>query len=305
MPESTKSITNSQVVAELDKFPFPPSFEATWFPMYWEPMITSGERITAGIVIVGSNGEIYANASLRRDVLKVIYKDQADSALDMISWLVDSARTYAEKNKSLDGWTPPFDGAFVGDARRAQGEDFQDIFVQAVQMTASLSSTLIEDMVDDLSILNRERDRWKEKIKSTVIERIPDFESRFDRKFTVQAGARSTIIDYVGKNLSANFGKLIPTNLSRSIRDSKAQIVDLATLRDQLISDKSPESHQLMMWRPSIEADFSLSEKQIKSINEALLELEFEADKFELRVRSYMSPLDVANEIVNAETRAT
>lgn len=289
---------------QKQKSSFLPEFEATWFPIYWEPMLTSGERLTSAIVILGSNGQVYANSTLRRDVLKTIYGDRAESINDMLSWVVESARSHIETEKSLQKWSSPFDGMYLGPARKALGDDFNDIFLQAIQMTASLSSVLVEELLGETPSITKERDRWKERIKECVLISSPNYKDRFDLKFTGKNGARQTTIDYVGREFSANFAKLIPTSLSRSIKDAKSQILDLAAMRDQIFIGKSdPDQQQLMVWRPRVDDDFSLTEKSMSMINEAFLEIEFEGDKLDLRVENYSSPIDAANKIISLESQ--
>ena len=50
--------------------------KATWTPMYWQPVMGSGERIMAG-VIVEFSGEITSHRLIRPDVLESLYGSES------------------------------------------------------------------------------------------------------------------------------------------------------------------------------------------------------------------------------------
>jgi hypothetical protein len=49
---------------------------ATWTPIYWQPVMGSGERIMAG-AIVDYDNEITAHRLISNDVLKTLYGSSA------------------------------------------------------------------------------------------------------------------------------------------------------------------------------------------------------------------------------------
>ena len=100
--------------------------------------------------------------------------------------------------------------------------------------------------------------------------------------------------------MACNFSRLNTSQLSRCIKDSKAQILDLVALRDHMYKLRAKEEFELLVWRPKDK----LTGVQTKNISEALLELAGEGDRFELRIRDYVNPKDAAQHICRKETSA-
>lgn len=52
------------------------SAKAIWTPLYWQPVMGSGERIMAG-AIVDYDNEVTAHRLIRNDILKTLYGSSA------------------------------------------------------------------------------------------------------------------------------------------------------------------------------------------------------------------------------------
>lgn len=285
-------------------FPELPGYEAEWAPVYWEPIMLSGERITALVAAVSQAGEMMVDVVLRPGVLKVLYPGQHKKALNLLLLVKESLEDYLHTEGRLEGWTCPLSGFYMGDIFPGLSTSISGIIAQAKPLCSSLSGAIDLDQYERPDSSEYEsHEKWRGSIKGRVKEMLPRLGDCFAKSFVIMEGARKTDIDFVGPRLAANFGRIVPGNLSRSLRDAKAQVLDLAALRDQMTAVNNNEKFMLMIWAPSRVVD-GHKKKQIDNSLEACLELESEAMKVGLSVESFGSSDQVARKICEIEVAA-
>jgi hypothetical protein len=278
-------------------FPELPGYFSLWIPIYWEPILASSERVCALIAAKGDDGSSITQIVLREDILKALYPAKFREALDILQWIKSSMEFHLSMCGDFEDWEPPMSGFFKGITRSSNSVDLTQCIETAVPMCASFASSNFISNHNITKPGDVNLDVWKRSIKDAVIVSSPRLKDCFDRKFNVVQGARTTTIDFVGNNLVCNFSRVNNSQLSRCVKDSKAQILDLVASRDFLSSLKSEEQFELVLWRPSK----NLTGSQLKTIQEAVLELEGEANKFELKVISYGDPRSAALDICRKE----
>ena len=261
----------------------------------------SGERICSLITMKGMDGNSISEIVLREDILKVLFPEKCSDAINILSWIRDSLEYNFSTGGDFSDWQSPLSGFYFGEVQTSHSTDITQAFKSAIPLCASFASKnhIQEHKITKTGDLNL--DVWRRGIKNAAVLSLPRLKDCFDKRFTVIEGARQTNIDFVGNNLACNFSRLNSTQLSRCIKDSKAQILDLVALRDHMYKLRNEESFELLVWRPKNH----INENLLKNINEALLELIGEGDRFDLRVRAFENPNAAASHICNAELKLT
>jgi hypothetical protein len=287
-------------------FPELPSYEALWVPVYWEPVLLSGERICAIVAVLGHNGEILVQPIIRPNVVKILYPKKHTEATGLVNWIVDSLREHLVSGGDFSEWLPPITGFHLGAIRSSVSCSIEGILNQALPLCSSLSNPELATIAPVSCTIEMSQERWRATIKERVLTSLPRLETSFGRAFTVVEGARQTKIDFVGQKLASNFARLASSQLSRCVRDSKAQMLDLAALRDSPDLFERNDKYKLMIWRPfsSLNEECGIPVNKMNLINEAFLELEGEGNRLDLEVSGYCDPLLAATEICQIEVAA-
>lgn len=288
--------TNTKITSA---FPDLPEYIAIWAPIFWEPILFSSERICSLIAVKGVDGDSISEIVLRDDILKALFPEKHAEANNILSWVKDSLEYNFSTGGDFSDWEPPLSGFYLGEIQTSHNIDLVQTFKSAIPLCASFASKnfIQEHKITKSGELNL--DVWRRSIKNAAIISLPRLKDCFDKKFSVVDGARQTSIDFVDNKLACNFSRLNSSQLSRCIKDSKAQILDLVALRDHMYKLRTEEAFELLVWRPKNQAD----NNQAKNINEALLELTGEGDRLELRVRAFDNPASAAQHICTSEVK--
>jgi hypothetical protein len=196
------------------------------------------------------------------------------------------------------------DGLYMGHAVRSEADTLEEI--ARTGLTASSS------LVEKLSDAEEESEgrgsalttsRLEGLVKDLVVSARPPLESRFGVRRRISENARPSFIGFIGDHIAANFAMLLPGRLSPLVDISKAKLWDLGQLRQDVKRDMFSQSltrFELLVYRPREESP-EYSERQMKGIQEAVVELEAEADKVEIRCRPATSHEEMAATLLQAE----
>lgn len=284
-------------------FPATPSVSAEWAPVYFEPLLGSGERIAVAVICRDNEGHGAARVAVRHSVLKCMYSDQAAYVLGLIELLVESFDDHLLSGGVLGDWVPPSTNCYLGPIRVAFGESLDSILAQGVRLSASLASGVeIESVTQEESGDSAlQVERFIQQVKATVRQRVQDFESRFNQTVTVRQGAEPTSIGYLGERLAANFDVLVPgVSLTRKRTRAKAKLLDLQALKDQVDLVGGRNSYELLLWVPPVDSPL-YSESALRRSDSVFLELQEIGDKHALRVEKMFTPEQAAQRIFTAE----
>lgn len=247
----------------------------------------SGERITVGIAAVATNGDTIVVPSLSEKQLTCIFGErEAASLFNIVQLTLDSLSEYLKESQSLAAWDAPFSGLLLGEHRQIMGDTLPSVIQMAMRLSASFSamSWNLEQIPtsDSIAAHALDDDRWPRQVHDAVFRQKPDLEAYFNHSVAVIQGARPAKFDFFGRRYVANFGKLIPTSkrLSTLQASAKARLWDLARLREaQGVENIS--AFELILWRPSA-LDPAYTEKEIRALGDAILELTEEAKREDL-----------------------
>lgn len=293
------------------EFPDPSDFEEVAIvPVYVEPLAYSGERLFVGLVVQGKHGvNAFPLESLGR--LQSIYGPAHKSLIAARDIALASILSWVRQHgiDHLSQWMPPGEGIFAGKLVHTTTASVQE----AVQVSFSEYSSLYREPVFSIQVDSGLRSERTSSLTATQLETTvrdivaafkPPLASKFFQKFQVSEGARPMTLGFVGKNLVANFGVIVPQSLSARVSKAKAQLWDLASAREGCNAgwfDVQDNREYSLFVRGANENDTQYTWRQLASVKEALNELEVEADKLKLRCRSVGGPREIAEHLVRSE----
>lgn len=292
--------------ALLQSVPAMPSFEGSWAPIYLEPMMASGERLTVAVAAKGKNGECRVSPAIRPHVIEAMFGVQALGMTRIISLICSSLERHLQLSGEFGSWKPPITGVTLGRVRDTSSVDLVGLLRQAVSITASLAALdfvdLEEESAEEIDTdSGSTRDPWPKLFESTVLQRDPRLSGYFNQTFEVSEKAKPTKIFYLSERAAINTGKLIPGSaLSGMFERNKARLLDLLVVRDR--DDRLfPRAHfGLVVFRPAFD-DPTYSERQIDSLRRSIEALEEAGDKHELRVNTVQSADEAADRLLLSE----
>lgn len=276
----------------LEQIPPPQAFKlrAQWWPIYFEPLAGSGERITALIALqINDDSKPEIRSTLRADVLRNIYGRKSSGIQILLELVQESLKEHLSTHATLSNWSAPSTGFSTGAMRWAQGNTKSELIDQSIMMCASLGT------VDAVSSNEADSELVSEKWTSEIRLALPSpWTSSFNRRVNLHGESRWNIhIGFLTDRYAAQFGVLRPET-NRFSQDQlilKARMMDLAQLRGDLFS--YTDNREVIVGRPSF-SDSSLTTSQKRRLESRLGFLEKEADAVNIRLLHTDSPKEAA-----------
>ncbi len=296
------------------------SVQGSWAPVFIEPLLGSGERIAVAVVAANTDAFFVARAN-RLDRLKCLYGVAADAVAFAAETSLDAFEEVLTE-QGLRGMREPhwvFASVSLGPIQQARGASLQDIAWRWLAFTSSLYEQPLRDPLtlaateiearDEIITAGVVKDRLPKLVFDYVVSRNPRLSKAFgDSVLQAAQGTRrrrshEINIDFYGSKIVANLGTLVAGGVSGSVERLKRKMWDLKVARDRLKSPLFSVSHEMLVQHPAND-DPQLSQRQIDNLNEALEELEKQADLEELRFRPLTSVADIGEHILKAEVAA-
>jgi len=281
--------------------------KASWTPVYIEPVVGSGERLCIGVVVADDRERLVVGVpALER--LACVYGDAAAALTHGAALALTALRQTlsADRAVSLSSLRVPIDGVFVGPVRTGAGESLEDIARTSLTQSASLVEKAVdeEDTVEVAERSSLSTRRLERLVEETVVNTRPELASAFGKSFRITREARAMRLGFVGRRLAANFGLLVPGPLSTLVNNAKAKLWDLEQLKTGsqagIFQGHGGMSFELLVHR-ACKDDPQYSDRQLKSVDAAVVELEEEADKVNIRCRAMTSPGQMAEFLLQQE----
>lgn len=280
---------------------------ASWVPVYIEPVVGSGERLCIGVVVADTQEHLVVPVpALER--LACIYGDSAAA----LSYSAALALTTIRQRLSgqgaalLSSLRAPLEGIVVGHVRTGAGESLEEIARTSLMQSASLVEKAVEeeDSVEAAERTALSTRRLERLVQETVVGKRPDLVNAFNKSFRITTEARAMRVGFVGRRLAANFGLIVPGPLATLVNNAKAKLWDLEQLRtgsqSGIFHGHTGMSFELLVHRARKE-DPQYSDRQLKSVDAAVVELEEEADRVSIRCRAMTSPGQMADFLLEQE----
>ncbi|PWV66018.1 hypothetical protein C7443_101506 [Plasticicumulans acidivorans] len=280
-------------------FPSPGAYRAQWAPVYLEPIIGSGERLTVGILVLGADGQRQVAPVLREDQVSTLWGEQGRGLLRSIDLCLNVLREHLSDGGDLDRWPAPFAGVCIGPLKPARGDDAIDVLRTGMSFSACFST--LEQGIEETAEDDDTEDPWPKQVHAAVQARVPSLSGNFNKQIKTATAARPTPVGYLSTRLAANLGKLIPgPRLGEFVKTAKVKALNLVIVRDL---EPCQRQFELLIFRPR-EDDPSYTARQMKNLRGALLELKEAGNHHELRVVEVLDAAQAADRIIRAEAAA-
>ncbi len=247
-------------------FPTYPSYKGIWQPIFLEPIIGSGEKITIVILAISKNLEYKIIQAIRTELLDCLYGNNAFRLQSMIDWVIESINKELMVSKNLSRWNPPLLGIDIGKEVEAADENIDGILKQGIRFSASLSALAIDAERDDLGIdAKKTNEKWIDNVCEEVKVINPSLTRYFKQKIKINNSKILTTYGFLNERNVINFGVINLTRISQGVNYIKAKILDLENFKKTSLIIK-PDNYEIII-SSSIDDHFH-SEKSLNNLND-------------------------------------
>lgn len=290
-------------------FPELPGYKAIWAPIYMEPIVQSGERITIGVAAIGKDKNIRVVQTVAEQKLRCVFgKAGAEAIANMTNLCVTALSLHLSQevsSKSFNSWIPPMAGIYIGKSRNADGSNIDEIINTALKLCSCFavpkySSHLLS--VDEESV--KQDDQWMRKVRSEVSRSAPQLKHSFRKRLHLIENGRAPIYDFLGSHYVANFGRINPKRIAQAVAIARAKLWTLGVAReDRQLYQIPQDRYELIVWNPlsGVDPQGIYSPREIEEGKEGYAEIKEEASRKELKVQEVSTPLEASRHIITME----
>lgn len=277
-----------------------PDLEATWAPVYLEPVVESGERLTIGVVATDGR-EIASSLAINERALQCLYGESASGMLAMMEMALRKAEHYAKSGFDTS-FSSGIHGVLMGPARDGIGDSLEDIVSQGISLTSSLSM-LHEDEARSLHDRSTYWKRLKKEMERVDANLVPHFGQ------TVPVSIRGTTLslscDYFSSRLAVNVCSLSANYRLGNLFDAAtSKVFRLEQLKDHDALIGHDHKATMMLVTPPELAISQLKPGARKNFEERILLLQDMAAKRDFDLVAVHTPLEGAKAIRKMELSA-
>lgn len=276
-------------MSTLAKLKFPPPYDgvrAKWAPIFVEPILGSGERITIAVAAIGEK-EIVITPVPEMAALKSFYGKQVGGVVFEAEAAIEAFRPDLEERGVLALTEPgtAFSGIFVGQIRDGAGDSVAEIAEDGLRLCASLFYRPANPK--HYSVQNLRAD-----VRRFVSKKHQSLEKSFNYRFQCTNNARPTRIDFAGEVLVANLGLLAPTKIAESVKAAKAGVCDLETYRERF-PERDQAAYELILG----------AEPSVPEVDEAVEEIAYIAEHQQIATKTMRTANRIGEYIVQSESK--
>jgi hypothetical protein len=302
---------------ELGQFPrVDQSVQCSWAPIYIEPIMGSGERLTIGVV--GANMEAFYLARANRlDRLKCLFDDANDAAIFAAEASLDAFEALLAEQGLQAMKEPPwlFDSVSLGGIQHVRGSSVRDVAITWLAFSSCLhqpaaatnDSLLALTAGQPIATMREDLEPVRDRLPKLVFDYVIARRSGLSKAFR-QVGAEpkprrrshEVSIDFYGSALVANIGTLVAGGIGTSVERIKRKMWDLKVARDLNQSPLLQLHHEMLVQRPAND-DPQLTQRQLDNLQLAVEDLEKQADTEQIRFRPLQSVGQIGEHILQAE----
>lgn len=284
----------------------------SWQPLYFEPMVGSGERICVGM-IAASADEFCVVPVEGIERLSCLYGKEGAEFIEMlVNNTVESLQSFlaTEKERTdflrdesgTSHWKAIVEGITAGPKRYSAANSIDEIARTGLMMCASLTEKAVDN--SDQSSDSMTRTRVEDGVQNLVTARKPNLKSYFRITRSLSPAARPVRFGFVGQNLAANFSYLSPHYLQSNVEHAKSKLWDLDMLREKFGSDsvysEKRENYEVFLYTPDTN-DVSYTDRQHNEIALAVNLLKIESQKREVEIFAHHSINAMAERLIEKE----
>ncbi|MEI2556493.1 hypothetical protein [Acinetobacter pittii] len=212
----------------FDSFDFPdaPKFRAKWKPIYFEPIVNSGERVTILIVVKDENSIKYYEA-LHESVIDSLYGAKSVAFKNLVKYIKEQLiKNSGELNNCIEGVYP-------GDWHSASSADIKGIARQGLKLSASLGTLAINELHSEQEEHDKIDQNWTSRIKGEFIKSLPQYERAFNYNYSITNNVKIRC-GFYAVQYAARFNVCTLKTIGRM----KTSLLDLKILEEHKASNR-------------------------------------------------------------------
>jgi hypothetical protein len=274
-------------------FPALPARSYSSAPIYFEPMLGSGERITvAGVVI--NEQEVLVTRLISPEIAEALYGKQGRNFINLIDRALLSINTQIIQSHSLKGLLAPISGIQIGDATIVYADDVHHALAQIASLHASLcklSALTALDEEESIITTDNTLKAWIKQVQHRVLADRPELAHCFNIKI-----GDGFSIHFANQEIVVNFGLISPIRLKARIDDAIVKLWHLEHLPDTFANRQ-----RILYLGVPREDSPDMADNRVKdNINHRIESLHNQAEKSGISVNTAHSADDIAKMLIAA-----
>ncbi len=218
-------------------FPKLPKYQFSWRSIQVEPIPNSGERITIGAIVKGTNNNLIAAKLIPSNKIKALFGHKFGSRIiGALNICVSSAEDYYANNQLSNIWLPPIEGFYVSNITSSVSENLEDgLFRAAMHCSSYCVSTEVDKINDESNSSVSTPESWRKNITEEVIKARADLANNFDVKVAIQGDIGVPLkIGYISPTYAAHFDAISkPQGIQQALVRAQSKLWQLDLLRDK------------------------------------------------------------------------
>lgn len=280
------------------RFPALPAYRAEWFPLQFETIPGSGERFTFAIVARGEDGQIDIRDALRPGVLKQMYPAQGELLQGMMVRAIIAIKAHLSRQGDWRTLPLPMSNVFSGPVRPTLADDLEQVFDQAIRLSAGLGHSTIGANTQTEVDVDAEMRSWASRVKDFATVMNETLKPFFNHRIKLNDPRRpKAVIGFMTDRYAASFGVIHARSdrMSADITVIKRRLWDLSQLEfNDIVGTRERE---LIVGHPSFEL-IERNRVMHDNLKNKLVTLRAEAANFNIGVVETTTPMDAANYLV-------
>jgi hypothetical protein len=248
-----------------------------WRPVFWEPVVGTGERFTIG-ALVRINNVVTAHQIMRDDVLDCMFGKAATGVRALLQEALALVRLVAEAG--FEEADVPMEGFLVGQPRYTKPGSISEALKVCALMHSSLSAMDYFDESDeaDTPLPEETSRRFSTEVRASTLARRPELARAFGRTAVLTVGGLPVKFGFLSEVAIVHFSVFQPIRQAQSVRDARARLFELGRAKTM----SSVRSVALITAVPRSDEP-TLGPRSRESALAYAREIEREADEEELR----------------------
>jgi hypothetical protein len=266
-----------------------PSYRASWAPVFLEPIMGSGERLTVAILVSDAAGR-EVKRTVRDEVLKALYGSKRGHLSQMIDFVLAALRSQGGESDP----TIPLTGFSLGAWQEASSRaERYGVWRQAVYRSCSMASLDDLDAQEDETSAQEGTKQWQAQVRQSVVERRPELANSFNRDVQLISNGLPPRIGFLHEGKAANFATLRPNGISVSVGAARGKLYELVMVKREGTLTRGA----VILGAPR-EDDLMYSEKALQAATRAIAELKHEASEDGLELVPAHSVPEAADQVL-------
>lgn len=212
------------------EFPEAPSFKAEWKPIYFEPIVNSGEKIVILIVVKTKKNELNYFEALHENVIDSLYGAKALSFKNLVKYIKDQLEiNFGELNDCIEGVSD-------GHWRSASSVNLLGIAKQGLKRTASLGTLAINELYSEPEAQDQDKldSNWVSNIKTEFVKHYPQYVNAFNYNVPIIGSDVKIRCGFYSSDYIAKFNVCT----TKTVQRLRSSLMDLRILNEHDVSKK-------------------------------------------------------------------